>query len=189
LLTPLHFFKYTSPGLIMKMIERAIQLLGSALDHVTRLLWLVSGAMILLMAFVTGYGVVMRYIFNNPDPYAYEITYILMLSCIVFSLAYTQRLGRHLRIDILDHYFSETMREVLNNILVPIIGLTFCIPIVWKTLEKALFALQSGQMSGTTGIPVSPMMFTIPIGAGLLCLVLIVQILSYLASTIGKGKT
>lgn len=172
----------------MKIIARAIQFLGSVLNHVTRLLWIVSGAMVALMAFVTGYGVVMRYIFNNPDPYAYEITYILMLACVVFSLAYTQKLGRHLRIDILDRYYSERVRGVLNNILVPIVGLTFCIPIVWKTWEKALFAFQSGQMSGTTGIPVYPMMFTIPIGAGLLCLVLIVQILSYLASIMVKDK-
>ena len=173
----------------MKIIVRAIQSLGSALDHVTRLLWIVSGAMIVLMAFVTGYGVVMRYLFDNPDPYAYEITYILMLACVVFSLAYTQKLGRHLRIDILDRYFSDIVREIINNILVPVIGLTFCIPIVWKTWEKAMFAFQSGQMSGTTGIHVFPMMFTIPIGTGLLCLVLIVQILSFLASLIGKGKT
>ena len=173
----------------MNILKKAIQFLGSALDHVTRLLWLISGAMIVLMAFVTGYGVVMRYIFNNPDPYAYEITYILMLACVVFSLAYTQKLGRHLRIDILDRYFSERVRGVLNNILGPVVGLTLCIPIVWKTWEKALFAFQSGQMSGTTGIPVYPMMFTIPVGAGLLCLVLIVQILSYLASITGKGKT
>jgi TRAP-type mannitol/chloroaromatic compound transport system permease small subunit len=112
-----------------------------------------------------------------------------MLSCVVFSLAYTQKLGRHLRIDILDRYYSETVREILNNILVPLVGLTFCIPIVWKTWEKALFAFQSGQMSGTTGIPVAPMMFTIPIGTGLLCLILVAQILSYLASLAGKSKT
>ena len=189
LLAPLHFFECISHDLIMKIIVRAIQVLGSALDHITRLLWIISGAMVVLMAFVTGYGVVMRYLFNNPDPFAYEITYILMLACVIFSLAYTQKLGRHLRIDILDRYYSETVREILNNILVPLVGLTFCIPIVWKTWEKALFAFQSGQMSGTTGILVYPIMFTIPVGTGLLCLVLIVQIFSFLASLPEKSKT
>lgn len=141
------------------------------------------------MAFVTGYGVVMRYIFRNPDPYAYEITYILMLACVVFSIAHTQRLGRHLRIDILDRYFPEAVRGVLLNIVGPIVGLIFCIPLVWKTWEKAWFALQSGQATGITGIPTFPMMVAIPVGVGLLCLVLIAQILRYLASLRIKDVT
>jgi TRAP-type C4-dicarboxylate transport system permease small subunit len=132
---------------------------------------------------------VMRYIFRNPDPYAYEIIYILMLACVVFSIAHTQRLGRHLRIDILDRYFPEAVQGVLLNIVGPIVGLIFCIPLVWKTWEKAWFALQSGQTTGTTGIPTFPMMVAIPVGVGLLCLVLIAQILRYLASLRSKDVT
>jgi TRAP-type C4-dicarboxylate transport system permease small subunit len=161
--------------------------LGTLLDRVTRLLWLCAGAMITLMAFTTGYGVVMRYVFRNADPYAYEITYILMLACVVFSIAHTQRLGRHLRIDILDRFFSETVRGIIVNVAGPIVGLVFLVPLVWKTWEKAWLALQSGQVTSTTGIPTFPMMVAIPVGAGLLCLVLIAQILRYLASLRGKG--
>lgn len=139
------------------------------------------------MAFVTGYGVVMRYIFRNPGVYAYEISCILMLACVVFSIAHTQRLRQHVRIDILDRYSSEAVRGILLNIVGPIVGLFFCIPLVWKTWDKAWFALQSGQVTGTTGLPTFPMMVTIPIGAGLLCLVLIAQILRYLASLRSKG--
>ena len=173
----------------MQRVERILQFLGSQLDRITRLCWLFTGALIVLMAFVTGYGVVMRYIFRNPDPYAYEITYILMLACVVFSIAHTQRLGRHLRIDILDRYFPEAVRGVILNIVGPIVALIFCIPLVWKTWEKALFALQSGQTTGTTGIPAFPMMVAIPVGVGLLCLVLIAQILRYLASLRIKDVT
>jgi TRAP-type C4-dicarboxylate transport system permease small subunit len=171
------------------MVGRIFQFLGSLLDRITRLSWLFTGALIVLMAFVTVYGVVMRYIFKNPDPYAYEISYICMLACVVFSIAHTQRLGRHLRIDILDRYLSETVRGIILNIVGPIVGLIFCIPLVWKTWEQAWFALQSGQTTGTTGIPTFPMMVAIPVGVGLLCLVLIAQILRYLASLRTKDVT
>jgi len=171
------------------MVGRIFQFLGSLLDRITRLSWLFTGALIVLMAFVTVYGVVMRYIFKNPDPYAYEISYICMLACVVFSIAHTQRLGRHLRIDILDRYLSETVRGIILNIVGPIVGLIFCIPLVWKTWEQAWFALQSGQTTGTTGIPTFPMMVAIPVGVGLLCLVLIAQIVRHLASLRTKDVT
>jgi TRAP-type C4-dicarboxylate transport system permease small subunit len=171
------------------MVRRIFQFLGSLLDRTTRISWLFSGALIVLLAFVTGYGVVMRYIFKNPDPYAYEISYICMLGCVVFSLAHTQKLGRHLRIDMLDRYFSETVRGIILNVVSPVLGLILCIPLVWKTWELAWFALQSGETTATTSIPTFPMMVAIPVGVGLLCLVLIAQIVRHLASMRTKDVT
>ena len=156
--------------------------MGSLLDRLTGALRLLSGVLIVLMAFVTGYGVVMRYIFRSPSIHAYEISCILMLACVIFSIAHTQRLGQHIRIDILDRYTSETVRGILLNIVGPLVGLSFCIPLVWKTWDEAWFALESGQVTGTASLPTFPMMVAIPIGTGLLCLVLIAQILRYLAS-------
>jgi len=169
--------------------EKAIQLLSSWLERVTGVFSMVSGAMLVLLAITVGYGVVMRYIFRNADPYAYEAILILMLTCIVFSLAHTQSLGRHLRIDILDRYLPKWARAFIVNLLGPIMGLVFCIPLVWKSWDRALFALQNGQCTNTTNIPTFPMMITIPVGAGLLCLVLIFQILNYLVSLKNRGTT
>lgn len=173
----------------MNKAERVVHLLGSWLDHITRILWLVSGTLLVLMAITVGYQVVMRYVFRNADPYAYEAILILMLTCVVFSLAHTQRLGRHLRIDILDRYLPESVKDVIVNVIGPILGLVFFIPLVWKTWERAWFALQSGMSTNTTGIPTFPMMIIIPVGAGLLCLVLIAQILRYLCSLNNKKAT
>jgi TRAP-type C4-dicarboxylate transport system permease small subunit len=173
----------------LNRLKRIFRFGDSLLERITRLGWWFSGALIVLMAFVTGYGVVMRYIFKNPDPYAYEISYICMLACVVFSIAYTQKLGRHLRIDIFDRFFSKTVRGIILNVVGPAVGLIFCIPLVWKTWEQAWFALQSGQSTGTTGIPTFPMMISIPIGVGLLCLVLIAQIVRYFVSARTKDTT
>ena len=172
----------------MNKVERVIQLLGSLLDRISRLFWLLAGALIVLMAFVVGYGVFTRYVLRNPDPYTYEITCILMLACVAFTLAHTQRLGRHLRIDLLDRYFPELVRGILLNIVGPIVGLVFCGVLTWKTWGDAWLALQNWQVTrGTLIIPTFPIKMTVPIGAGLLCLILIAQILRYLASLRGKG--
>jgi TRAP-type C4-dicarboxylate transport system permease small subunit len=173
----------------LNKVKRVIQLLGSLLDRVTSSLWLVGGALIVLMAIDVGYGVVMRYIFRNPSSYAFEIACMSMLGCTLFSIAHTQRLGRHLRVDIMDRYLPEAVKGILLNIVSPIVGLIFCIPFVWESWNRALFALHGGQVTSTLGIPTFPMMMVIPIGVGLLCLVLIAQILRYLASLKGKDTT
>jgi C4-dicarboxylate transporter DctQ subunit len=173
----------------MNKAERILQLLGSWLDRVTNLLLMVSGSLLILMALAVGYGVVTRYIFRNADPFAYEAVLILMLTCVVFSLAHTQRLGQHLRVDIMDRFLPESVRALVLNLVSPLFGLVFLIPLIWKAWDKAWFALQSGQCTNTTSIPTFPMMILIPFGVGLLCLVLIAQILRYLVSLKNKGKT
>ena len=160
-----------------------MQAFNAGLDRVTRLFWLTAGALIAVMAFVTGYGVFTRYVLRNPDPYTYEIDSILMVACVLFAIAYTQKLGRHLRIDLLDKYYSATAKEILLEVISPLIGLTFCVVLTWKTGESALNALQNAEITRSSWIiPTFPIRLLIPIGTGLLCLILVAQILRYATS-------
>ena len=141
------------------------------------------------MALVVTYNVARRYIFRHQDPYAYVITCILMLVCIVFAIAYTQSLRQHIRVDLIDRYLPKAVRGVLLNIVGPILGLICISILVWKSWGAAWFALQTGDTlgSGVVRAPTWPSRMTIPIGAGLLCLVFIAQILRYLVSLRGKA--
>ena len=172
----------------MTKTAKVVQALYAGLDRVTRLFWFSAGALITVMAFVTGYGVFTRYVLRNPDPYTYEIDSILMVACVLFAIAYTQKLGRHLRIDLLDKYYSATAKEILLEVISPLIGLTFCVVLTWKTADSALNALQNSEITRSTWIiPTFPIRLLIPIGTGLLCLILISQILRYAASRYRKN--
>jgi len=90
----------------------------------------------------------------------------------------------------MDSYFPKSVRGILQNIVTPIVGLVFCGVLTWKTWEDAWLALQNWQVTrGTLIIPTFPIKMTVTIGAGLLCLVLIAQMLRYLALLRSKGKT
>lgn len=157
--------------------------MSSWLDRVVRFLWYFAGALITLMAFVTGYGVFTRYVLRNPDPYTYEIDSILMVACVVFAIAHTQKLGRHLRIDLLDRSLPEKLRAILLNVIGPLVGLIFCVVLTWKTWETAWSALQTWEVTRSTWvIPTFPIRMIIPFGFGFLCLVLLAQILRHVAS-------
>ena len=177
-------------GLKLNRIKRVSQVLSSWLDCVVHYSWYFAGALITLMAFVTGYGVFTRYVLRNPDPYTYEIDSILMLACVIFAIAYTQKLGRHLRIDLLDRTLPDTLRLILLNVIGPTIGLIFCAVLTWKTWETAWSALQTWEVTrGTWVIPTFPIRMIIPIGTGLLCFILLTQILRYITSPKDTSQT
>ncbi len=141
------------------------------------------------MAFVTGYGVFTRYVLRDPNPYTYEIDSILMLACVVLALAHTQKLRRHLRVDLLDRSLPERFHLVLANVISPLIGLVFCAAVTWKAWDAAWSAFGTGEVTrGTWVIPTFPIRLIIPIGTGLLCLVLLKQILGYFTSPKGTNQ-
>lgn len=159
------------------------------INRVSRVFWQFSGAAIVLMAFVVTYNVARRYIFRHQDPYAYVITCVLMLLCIVFAIAYTQSLRQHIRVDFIDRYLPERVREVMLNVVGPTLGLICISILVWKSWGPAWFALQTGDTlgSGVVRAPTWPWRMAVPLGGGLLCLVFISQILRYLVSLRSKA--
>lgn len=174
---------------IPEKAESIFLFIDSLFERITRVLWLFSGAAIVLMAFVVGYGAFTRYALRNPDPYSYGITCILMLACVMFSIPYTQRLGRHLRIDLLDHFFSVKVRGILLNIAAPFVGLIFCSVLAWKSWDAAMFALKISQITTSAlTVPTFPLRIMITICIGILCLLLLMQILRHLALLLKDHK-
>jgi TRAP-type mannitol/chloroaromatic compound transport system permease small subunit len=168
-------------------VKRIAGALGGLLDRITRALWLLAGFLILIMALVVGYAVVMRYVFRNPDPYSYELISIFMLVTVVFALAHTQRTGRNIRIDLLERFFPGLMRDTIRDIIGPLMGLVLSVLLTWQSLDDAIFALQTSQLTrGTFVIPTFPIKITVAIGAGLLSLVLVAQIARYICSLLNK---
>jgi len=141
------------------------------------------------MALYITYTALRRYLLRSPDFYASEITNILMLVTAIFCLAYTQRLGRHLRIDLMDRYLQKGVRGIVRDIVATAMGLFFSVILLWQTWTQAWWSLQSWEVTtGILAIPAFPMRIAISVGVGLLCLVLIAQILRNLASLIrGRG--
>jgi TRAP-type C4-dicarboxylate transport system permease small subunit len=134
------------------------------------------------MAIITTYGVVRRYVFHNADNNAYLAICTLTLICVVLSWAEIQRLHRHIVVDYLSHRFPPTVKEVLHNLLAPILGLLFCGTLAWKSWTSAAFSARVGEHTITNiRVPVVYLKAFIVAGVMLLCLVLLVELISYLA--------
>ena len=156
------------------MFNRVVQKLDHWLGRTSLFLMLLSGIMILLMAWGETYGVVKRYAFHAPDPFAYELSTMLLLFCGVLAVAGVERLDRHDRNDLVASRFPQSMKFIALRVIFPLLALLFVAVLTWKSLGDAMYALDIGKVSQSTWrLPLAPVKFVIPFGYILLCLVLI----------------
>jgi TRAP-type C4-dicarboxylate transport system permease small subunit len=147
----------------------------------------ISGVMAVLMAFLAAYGVIRRYALNDPEPYSYEIGTMFLLAGVVLAIPYIQRVGRHLRVDILTNQFPQGVQTILLNIFVPILAIFYLAPMTWKSWETAYYSLKIGETTYSAWAPpLFPIKIWVPIGVGLLCLVLFAQLIHGLYSLKGS---
>ena len=171
------------------MVKRVIQILDRTIERAGNIALLISGILIMIMAWLSTYGVTRRYALNDPEPYSYEISTIFLLACVVLAIAGVQRMGRHLRVDFVANHLPEGIQDILLNIVGPMLALFYVVILTWQGWDTAWYSLQIGETSQSAWEePLWPTKIAVPIGAGLLCLVLIAQLSRGVASLIQRIK-
>ena len=171
------------------MSVRLAKTLDKALDILSKGALLISGLLLLTMGFNVTYGVVTRYVFDSPSIIAIEMTKILMIPALVLAVSYVQRYGRHLKVDFLSLRFPQIVQHIISEIAVPVTGLFVGYILVWKGWDSAVYSLQTSERSMSVwSEPLYPVRFTIPIGYGLLCLMMIGQLIRGIGVLITGNK-
>ena len=139
------------------------------------------------MAWLSTYGVTRRYALNIPESYSYELSTIFLVACVVLAIAGVQRLGRQLRVDFISTRLSESVQNILLNIIGPILALFYVVILTWQSWDAAWYSMVIGEVSQSVWRePWWPTKMTVPVGAGLLCLVLIAQLCRGVTSLIQR---
>ena len=171
------------------MFKRVIQALDRIIERASNFTLLISGILILIMAWLSTYGVTRRYALNDPEPYSYQISTIFLVACVVLAVAGVQRLGRNLRVDFVANHLSKNVQDILINIVCPMLALFYVVILTWQSWDTAWYSLQIGETSQSAWEePLWPTKIVVPIGAGLLCLVLIAQLSRGVASLVRRIK-
>lgn len=171
------------------MFKKVTQTLDRIIERVSYFGVYIAGVMAVVMACLATYGVVRRYALNNPEPYSYELSTMFLVAGVVLAIPYIQRVGRHLRVDVVANRFPEGVQSILTNIVVPLLALFYLVPLTWKSWENAWYALQISERSYSAWAPLLfPIKIMVPIGAGLLCLVLVAQLCRGVATLVQRTK-
>jgi TRAP-type mannitol/chloroaromatic compound transport system permease small subunit len=159
------------------MVEKIRQILDPWIERVNLGFVVFSGSLIVIMAFLSTYGATRRYAFRSPEPVSYEFSCMFLLLSFVLALAAVERQDRFLRCDLLLERFSGNVRNIISNIISPIMGLTFFGIITWISFSDALRALEIGQVSRSAWpVPLFPVKIFIPIGYGFFCFILVIRL-------------
>ena len=126
------------------MIEKFLRFV----DQLSGATGFLGACLVLPLALVMFYEVILRFFFDLPTFWAYDISYMMTGSHFALGIAYVMREGQHIRIDFLYERFSLKVKAGIDLS----IYLLFLLPIIswmaWLLSCKAITALTIGEVSG-----------------------------------------
>jgi C4-dicarboxylate transporter DctM subunit len=165
---------------------KAAQRLNRAIYPLSRVLNGVGLVFLAVMMFLTAADVVLRYVFNRPIIGSYELTEFIMAVVVAFGLAYTQVKKGHINVDVAISKLSPRVQSVINSITYTFF-LGFFALISWRLILYADRLRVDGFTTGTLFVPIFPFVLLVAIGSISLCLIVITNLLEYLAQVV-EGK-
>ena len=120
--------------------------LDRALGHVASALGRFGELALLGLILVTIYEVGLRYLFNRPSLWAYDIAYMLSGTMVMLGAAFALRGNAHVRIDIFVHRLPPRWQQGLQvliylGLFLPALGVAS-----WAALHRTTTAWRTGQL-------------------------------------------
>ncbi len=148
-------------------IERFTRLMAARVN------WLAAAAVSFIM-FLTTADVILRF-FRHPIPGTYEIVAFTGALVIAFAIPYTTVEKGHIAVEVLVQRLPWLARVIINVINDALALILFAL-ITWQSLEYARDLKLSGEVSATLQMPTYPFVYGVALGCGLLCWVLLVEL-------------
>ena len=146
--------------------------------------WIVAFLMVPMLC-VMIWEIMMRYLFNSPSHWAYEISLFLFGSFIVLGGAYTFLTGGHVNVDIVWGRLSPKGRAILD-IVTSAFTFLFLGVLFWTSLQITINSWQIGETTMSHWKPIYyPLRTTVPVG----CFLLLMQVVAKLIRDIAMATT
>jgi TRAP-type C4-dicarboxylate transport system permease small subunit len=148
-------------------------MVGKVLERVSTLVAWIGGVALILMMLHISVEVVARYVFNSPLHGTVEIVSAYYMVAVVFlPLAMIERLNGHIVVELVTQHLPRRAQSILIG-LVALVSASYFAVFAWRTWGDALKKYAVGEQAlGTVAITVWPTRFYLPIGCGLIVLVL-----------------
>lgn len=131
----------------------------------------IAALMLLTMMLLTSADVIMRF-FKRPIPGTYELIGLFGSATIAGALGYTSVSKGNIAVDLITRKLPLRIRVITEGVNAAIAALLFAV-LTWQGFVHGSTLLRTGEVSLTVKMPIYPFAFVLAIGCGLLCLVLI----------------
>jgi TRAP-type C4-dicarboxylate transport system permease small subunit len=120
--------------------------------------------------------VIGRFVFNRPIVAVLEFSQIMQAMMVFLAWAYTTAERSHVRVEMFCRALPLRVQAILEFIFDIVVIVLFGL-IAWKATEKAVFYWETNMQVDILFIPLAPFQLFLAVGAGLLCLELIAQMI------------
>lgn len=146
------------------------------LDRLLALMAKLSGITLFVMMVMVVANTLTRKFLNWPITGVFELTASMLTLAVFLALAYTQKAGAHISVDVLSRHFNGTTRKVFE-VSAPVLG---AVCFAWATYASWLFAFESFEMGeqewGSITYPIWPVKMLVCFGLAALTLRYVVEI-------------
>lgn len=144
---------------------------------------------IVLVVFFVLYEVVMRTAFNRSTVWVFELDCMLWGAYLVMIVAWTQKEGGHIRIDVLYNLYPARWKLITDIVLSLALCFTGIAAVVYGGIEMARQAWANHQHSiSLWAQPLYPFKTTLAVGYGLLGLQCLAQFIRDIRNLIGLSR-
>lgn len=162
--------------------------LRRAIDAIDNLLMVIGGAMLFALMCVVVADVTLRYLFNAPLQWSYQvISSYLMPGLFFMAVSHTLKAHAHVAVDIVHNYVSRRTRYVFEMICSAVATPVFALCAVvsaqntWKDFTDAAVSTSG------LALPTWTVSVMLPVGFGMLTLRLALNAIGY-AATVFSGR-
>ena len=148
----------------------------------------VAGLATLAIVLLISFDVLMRYFFNQPQLFVDEVASFLQVLIIFGGLAYTFRVGGHVRVDLLTARLPAPTRAWLRVVTL-VLGRAFLGSVMWTTAQTGISAYRYGRVSAVMLYPIWVPMLLIPLGVGLMAVAMLATFRRQLRAALGPRST
>ncbi len=167
-----------------KVVERLV----GTLRYVVNGTGFLGGLAIVIMMLIVIVDTLLRYIFNAPLTWGFEVDIFLMIAVVYVTLAYTEAQDGHIRVTLIYTHLPAKIQAILA-VITRVIVLGVCVLFLWSGWLGASEALRLHSATvGIVALPLFPVKLLIPIAAFLMCLQVIRDIPRYIDTALGRGS-
>lgn len=157
------------------------------IDGVNEIVGRIVSFVAVIFAGVIIYDVIMRYGFNSPTPWGFDLTKMLFGFYFVLLGGYALRHGSHVRVDLVLETLGPKMKRVVDGLGYIIFFFPFAWIFATRSWEFALRSLaQNEKTYGAIQLPVYPVKIAMAVAA---CLLLAQGVAELLKIILNKQET
>ena len=165
-----------------------LRIANGNIKHIEDWLNLASVFIIMFLMFFATAEIVGRYIFNAPVPGHVEIVELIMAGVVFFGIAYTERVGGHVRMELFVTRVLKGRGYHIAEAITAALSLFVYIFILIYTFKASVFAFQIGDNTSYLYWPTWPSKFAVPLGSLFLCIRFLIEIIQHVSQAVYGGE-